>query len=228
MSDIKKNYKKVVSKYWQKTDSKINASVPNETLIRLIGNLKFSYKRKKVLDVGIGDGANLIEFKKRGSSIFGIDIRKKKILDFCKKNHLTRKNFYVSDLNYNFPKIKKNFDLIVCKDTFYYLDYNRHLPFLKFCKKILNKKGYFILQFIQAELKEKKKKKLFDYSLSKNFKKETKYHERNNPINILTRGYINNLIQSSKFKLKVNIFDVSTHLKDKKFVTINRYLVLSN
>ena len=49
MSDIKKNYKKVVSKYWQKTDSKINASVPNETLIRLIGNLKFSYKRKKVL-----------------------------------------------------------------------------------------------------------------------------------------------------------------------------------
>ena len=68
MSDIKKNYKKVVSKYWQKTDSKINASVPNETLIRLIGNLKFSYKRKKVLDVGIGDGANLIEFKKRGWS----------------------------------------------------------------------------------------------------------------------------------------------------------------
>ncbi len=228
MSNIKKNYKKIVSKYWQKTDSLIDASVPNETLIRLIGNLKFKYKRKRVLDVGIGDGANLIEFKKRGASIFGIDIRKKKIFDFCKKNYLPRKNFYISDLNYNFPKIKRNFDLIICKDTFYYLDYNRQLPFLKFCKKILNQKGYFVLQFIQAELKEKKKKKLFDYSLSKNFKKEKKYHEKNNPVNILTFGRIKNLINASKFKLKVNIFDVSTHLKNKKFVTVNRYLVLSH
>ena len=71
-------YNSIVSKYWKSSDNKIENSVANETLIRLIGNLKFKYKNKKVLDIGIGDGANLLEFRKRGAKIYGIDIRKKK------------------------------------------------------------------------------------------------------------------------------------------------------
>jgi 2-polyprenyl-3-methyl-5-hydroxy-6-metoxy-1,4-benzoquinol methylase len=219
-------YNSIVSEYWKSSDNKIENSVANETLIRLIGNLKFKYKNKKVLDVGIGDGANLLEFRKRGAKIYGVDIREKKIADFCKKNKLSKKNFYVNDLNISFPNIGVKYDLIICKDTFYYLNKNKRLNFLKFCKSILKKKGILIVQFIQTELCEIKKKNLLDYSLSNNLRNEKSYHEKNNPITYFTKKEIINLIRRSKLKLKNNIFDITTHIKNKKFITVNRYLVL--
>ena len=225
----KKNnkYNNTSSTYWKKLDGINGFSVPNETLFRLIGNMKFKYKNKKVLDIGMGQGSNLLEFKRRGSRIFGMDIRKKKIFNFCKKHNLPRKNFYVCDLNSHFPKMNSKYDLIVCKDTFYYFNKNRHLSFFKFCRQLLKKKGYFIFQFIQAELRETRRKDFFDYSLSNHLKKEKNYHERNNPVSFFKSNYVKKIIKETNFKLHNNIFDISFHSKKRRYITISRYLVLT-
>ena len=77
---ISNKFKKKVSNYWSKQDKKLNALVPNETVFRLLNHSKIILKEKKVLDIGMGDGANLLECKKRGANIFGADIRKKTVI----------------------------------------------------------------------------------------------------------------------------------------------------
>ena len=72
-----KNLDKKVSKYYKNLDKKLSYAVPNETIFRLLVDSNFNFKNKKILDIGIGNGDNLLEFKRRGGIIFGIDIRKK-------------------------------------------------------------------------------------------------------------------------------------------------------
>jgi hypothetical protein len=38
---------KTVSKYFKKLDKKVEYSVPNETIFRLLGNSNFNFKKKK-------------------------------------------------------------------------------------------------------------------------------------------------------------------------------------
>ena len=42
-----KNLKKKLSKFYKNFDNKLDYSVPNETLFRLLGNNKISYKKKR-------------------------------------------------------------------------------------------------------------------------------------------------------------------------------------
>ena len=90
-----KNLDIKVSKYYKSFDNKLDYSVPNETIFRILGNNKISFKKKNVLDIGIGNGDNLLEFKRRKANIFGIDIREKVTKIFVKKYNLKMKNFLV-------------------------------------------------------------------------------------------------------------------------------------
>jgi predicted TPR repeat methyltransferase len=224
-----KNLKKKVSKYYKNFDNKLDYSVPNETLFRLLGNNKILYKKKNVLDIGIGNGDNLLEFKRRKANIFGIDIRKKITNIFVSKHNLNSKNFFCCDLNYDFPKIDKKIDLVICKDTLYYLTLDRQFELFKKVKKILKKKGYFLIQYIQTQLKKKKKGEFSSYDLSSksDYKVLKRYFDKNNPLPILSEKHIMELVKSEKFYIKNNIFDINTQIRNKKtFLIINRYLLL--
>ena len=116
-------------------------------------------------------------------------------------------------------------DLVNCKDTLYYITLPRQFLLFKKIYKILNKNGYFLFQYIQTELKERNKN-LFNYDLLKITKKLNNYHERNNPIPFLKDDHVKKLIKSQNFKLVNSIFDISTHIKNYKIITINRYFLI--
>jgi len=215
-----------ISEYWKDSDKNFKFTVANESVFRLLGHLNFNFKEKNVLDIGIGNGDNLAEFRRRGSKIHGIDIRKKIIQDVCGYYNFPKKNFFNVDINNGFPIIKKKFDVILCKDLIYYLNNTGKLRCLKNCKKILNNDGVLIIQYIQSELKKTSNNKL-EYDLKSNYIKQKNYHDKENPINFLKNSDILNLIKKVNLKIKKSFFEINTNLQEKNnVITVNRYLVL--
>ncbi len=225
MNKFEKKQNAKVKKFYLKRNTKINFCVPNETIFRLLGELNFNYKNKNCLDVGIGNGDNLLEFKRRGANIFGIDIRDKIIKKFVKNNRLSNKNFFHCDLNESFPIIEKKIDLCLMKDTLYYLSKERRYRLFSQIYKILKKNGFFLFQYIQEEFLLKEKN-FFSYNFFNNSKKLRSYHIKSNPIAFIKKDEIINLISKSKFKIKKSIFDINTHTKNNRIITINRYFLL--
>lgn len=220
-----KNFKTEVSKYFKKFDNKLSFTVPNEVIFRLLGNYKFNFYGKNCLDIGIGNGDNLLEFKRRGANIYGIDIRKNIINQFVKNNKLNKQNFYICDLNYNFPKINKKMNYINCKDTLCYIELKKQYDLFKEIYNLLNDNGLFLFQYHQTDLIVKNKN-LFSYNLIKSQKKINFYMEQNNPAPFLKNNHILRLINSQKFKILQSIFDINTHIKKSKIIIINRYFLL--
>lgn len=221
-----KNLKKKVDIYYKKIDKKIEFNVPNEAVFRLMGNYNFKFKNINCLDLGIGNGDNLLEFKRRGANIFGIDIRKNIIKNFVKKNNLKSNNFFCADLNKNFPLIEKKMQFVICKDTLYYLTKPQQFKLFKNVYDILDKKGYFLFQYIVAHLKHKKED-LFSYNLIKDYMRLNKYYKKNDPINFLENKHILKLLDCESFKLIDNTIDISTHVTNKnKFISVNKYFLL--
>ena len=225
---IYKNFKIKVKNYWKKLDNEKNYTVPNETIFRLLGHRKFNYKDKNILDVGIGDGANLLEFHRRGAKIFGCDIRENMIKRFYKMYGFSAKNYFIADLNYEFPKLKAKMDLINCKDTICYLDKNKQFDFIKNCQKHLKKNGLFLFQYIQKQL-IKKNKDIYDYNLKRNHSELKVYFNKSNPIPFLSNKHDDNLIKKSGMRIENSIFDTTTHVKGtKQIIDINRFFLLIN
>ena len=214
--------------YWKKSNTYNNENMyaANETIFRLLGQNKFVFKNKNVLDLGMGEGSNLLEFKKRGSNIYGADIRKNIVDNFVKKYNLKKENFFSCDFNKNFPNITKQLDLIFSKDTFIYINKKYHLKIFNEIYNKLNTNGFFIFQYPQAEL-EKKNDDIYDYNLSKNYKELRKYHEKKNPVKFFSNKYVTSLLNKTKFNIVTSIFDVNTysHITPHK-IGINRYLLL--
>ena len=150
-----------VRKYYKNLDTRLGYAVPSETVFRLLGNSNFNFKNKKILDIGFGIGDNLLEFQRRGGIIFGIDIRKKILQLFIKKNKQNPKNYFHCDLNKNFPKINKKIDLVLCKDTIYYLKPERQFVIFDNVNKILKKNGFFSFSIYTNSIKTKFKKLFF-------------------------------------------------------------------
>jgi len=218
-----------VSNFWNKLDNKLDMLVPNETIFRLLSHSKIILKNKNVLDIGMSEGANLLEFKKRGSKIFGSDIRGKTIINFCIKNKLKKENFFINDLNFSFPNIKKKMDLIICKDTICYIDISKQLKFLQYCSSILKKDGSILIQYIQAQVKQNKRNS-FGYKKSLSGKHLKTYHHHDNPINYLSNKHMKKIIKSSGLYIEDSIFDTATHTKREKYnyhiIDVNRFLLL--
>ena len=223
---IYKNFKSKVKNYWRKLENEKNFTVPNETIFRLLNHRKFNFKNKNVLDIGIGDGANLLEFYRRGSKIYGIDIRDSMLKKFYKTYNFPKKNYIAADLNNYFPKFEKKMDLINCKDTICYLESKKHYDFLISCKRNLNKNGILLFQYIQKQLL-KKNQNYFDFNVKKNHSELKTYFNKSNPIPFLKDSHVKNLIKKSGMKVEKSIFDVTTHTRGtKQIIDINRFFLL--
>ena len=219
---------KEVKNYWNKLGTENLDMCASFTLFRLLKNNNFKFKKTNILDVGFGEGQNLLEFQKRGANIYGIELRKEKIKKIIKFSKQKRENFYYCDLNVSFPKLEKKFDLIFSLDTFNYLTKLKQLDYFSNCHKYLKKNGFFLIHYPQIQLLKKKNKNIFDDEISKKNYNKSYFFEEENPIIFLKDKDINEIININKkrYKLISSIFDTNTVSKsDSSKLTINRFLL---
>ena len=219
---------KNVKKYWDKLETENLDMCASFTLFRLLKNNNFKFKNVNILDIGFGEGQNLVEFQKRGANIHGIELRKEKIKKIIKLSKVKKNNFYHCDLNISFPKLDKKFNLIFSLDTFNYLTKSRQLDFFENCHNYQKKGSFFLIHYPQMQLKKKRNKNIFDNKIyNKNYKKSY-FFEKENPIIFLKDKDINEIIDKNKkrYKLISSIFDTNTvSNKNSSKITINRFLL---
>lgn len=98
-------------------------------------------KNIKVLDIGCGEGKDMVYLAKQGYDVYGFDVTKNginKTLRMAKENNV-EVNAFVADIN-NFD-IKEKFDIIYSTGTIQYLDDDKIDAFFKKVKDMTNVNG---------------------------------------------------------------------------------------
>lgn len=156
---------------------------------------------KTLLDFGSGHGANGLHFVKHGFDVTFCDISKKAV-DYSKKKvrKFSKKANYIHLKNYNQIKTK-NFDVIVCMSVVNNLHSFKEMEkLIKIFYKILNNKGFLILDtnYIKNNYKILKKisKNTIYTSLTKDNRKKFKMCFPKN------RKQFLNILKKTKFKIK--------------------------
>ena len=215
--------------WWKKKNKPTDPLCSNLNIFRLLKLNNFSFNpKKKVFDIGFGNGENLLEFKKRGLSIFGLDYRDKLVKYFVKKNNLNKKNFYSFDLNKKIPNIRIKFNLILMSDVLCYFDYKDQKNIFKWADKHLLKKGLFLFSYTQNDLILKRYKDKDNWEVSKKFYKIKKVNfDNKNPIQFLKFKKIISLFKNTKLNFLASHFDVNTYSKkNSSKIRIGRYILM--
>ena len=178
--------------------------------------------------MGFGNGENLLEFKKRGHQIFGIEIRDRLLKFFVKKNKLKLKNFYINDFTKNLPEIKKKFHLILMIDVLCYLDNNTQKKIFEWVDNHLYKNSLFLFSYTQNDIIQKKNKKIDDWEISNRSYKKIKINfDKKNPMKFLNFKSLSKNFDYTNLKLIGSHFDVSTYSKkDSSKLRIGRYVLM--
>lgn len=137
---------------------------------KFIDNLPTWTKNKPVLDLGCGPGPFTSIFLKRGYKVVGVDFSKKSLVINNKKNqeYKTKVAFIKADLNKIRIAKKSVSVLIMCNFLQHLGSYNKRALFLKNIFKSLITEGFFILTFLNFNLKNLLKKDRFgSYSKGK-------------------------------------------------------------
>ncbi len=142
-------------KIWEEIHSTRGWSrYPNEELVRFIGSNFFKLPREerkkiKILELGIGQGANVWFLMREGFDIYGIDISKsavKKTFERLKEEDLFIKSleshFKVADIM-NIPFENEMFDIVIDIATTWNVTYTDHNKVYKEINRVLKKKGLF-------------------------------------------------------------------------------------
>ena len=209
----------ITAKYWKQKN--VPTGCHNIPLFRFIGQYGFNFKKKNILDVGCGGGADLIEFKRRGANAYGLDIsipvtnKLKKILGRSKiKQHEIK--------NKTIPFSVK-FDLIYSIDFIYYLTKQEVDSHMRNAHKSLKKNGIFLFGLIEKDLLINKKLKK-KYNFEKNYIKKT-FKEKNNPINFYDTSFYKKNLKNNGFKIKGTKFFIESYGINEKAVRINKYIL---
>jgi len=222
-------FSKNISKYWTKLNNEKLFMCPSITMFRIITQNKIIVKNKNILDIGFGEGQNILELQKRKAKVSGIELRSNKIKQLSRKHNISEKNLFKCDLNKSFPEINNVFSFIYSLDTINYIEYNKLFEFFDSIFGILKKDGYFLIQYPQAQLKQKSNTTHLNFLIDfKKYKKRENFYPKINPVIFLSDLQINNLIKSikKKFKLISSTFDIGTFSKsDSSSLTINRFLL---
>lgn len=113
------------------------AETSNKYFIPYISQFKEIRQHMKVLEIGCGDGGNLLPFSRMGCNTLGIDIAECRIKDailFFKENN-AKGEFILSDI-FKMKEVKNKFDLIICHDVFEHIENKQ--TFLQNIKSMLN------------------------------------------------------------------------------------------
>ncbi len=211
--------------YWINKDKDINSKnfrCPNVSLFRFLSSLYFSIENKKVLEIGFKNGADLLEFNKRGALIFGLDINPEAVshLNFKDKSRIRTSRCGKDSIPF-----KVLFDLIYLRDTIYYLSDEEIQFFFDDATKKMAKGGYIVVQFIEKDLLVEKSnpEDEINFNLFHNAKSELIFDEYN-PIRFLSAKNIINAGKAANFELIASKRLIQSYdLHEEKF-RLDRYL----
>ena len=99
-----------------------------------------------VLEIGCGEGGNLLPFSEIGCNTVGVDLAESRIKDaktFFNESH-TKGEFIASDI-FNLKKLEQSFDIIICHDIFEHIT-EKEL-FLSNLNKYLKPQGIVFMSF---------------------------------------------------------------------------------
>lgn len=148
---------------------------------------------KQILEIGCGDGRNLIELAKMGHMVTGIDlVGENTVQKRAKKNRLKIKFIRADITTIDFERNK--YDIIISSEVFHLLKRSDVQRAISKMKKA-TKKGGFVYISILSNLKRKflKTKKLFKYS-------SQAYYTSAEAIKILTKRFSSwSIIKRGKF-----------------------------
>lgn len=100
----------------------------------------------KVLEIGCGDGGNLLPLAKMGCSVLGCDISATRINDAIKffKEEGVSAEFIASDV-FLLEGLEKQFDLIICHDVIEHI--SDKYDFMSKCQRLLKPQGVLFVSF---------------------------------------------------------------------------------
>ena len=218
-----------INLWWKNKNVATDPLCPNLNIFRFLKLNDFDFKKKKkILDMGFGNGENLLEFKKRGHQIFGIEVRDRLLKYFVKKNKLKNKNFYINDFTKCLPKIKKKFHLILMIDVLCYLDNNIQKKIFKWIDNHLYKDSLFLFSYTQNDIIQKKNKKIDDWEISNRIYRKIKINfDKKNPMKFLNLKSLLKNFNNTNLKLIGSHFDVSTYSKrNSSRLRVGRYVLM--
>ena len=107
------------------------------------------WKAGKILDVGCGNGRNLLYFAKKGFEVYGIDFSKemiKQAKEMFNKNKIKLKSnqLIVADMR-KIPFEDENFDYIICVASLHHIPKKDHGTAIAEIKRVLKKNGECII-----------------------------------------------------------------------------------
>ena len=211
-----------VGNYWINSDPCTKASVPNVSLFRFVGSLFDSVQGKRVLEIGFLDGADLLEFKKRGANIYGLDINP---IAVSKINLADKKTIKVSRCGVDPIPFDESFDLIYSRDTIYYLTDEEIKFFFHDASKKINNEGVILIQFIESDLYVEKHDPLEGINFIKFSDAKLKpIFQKDNPIRfLLSRKLIKNAEDANLSLIASKRMLQSYDLHEEKY-RLDRYL----
>ena len=168
---------------------------------------KKNKKKYKILDVGCGNGRNLIYLKKKGFDVYGIDKSSHCISDLRKKFKKETNKFKVSLISaIDFPDL--SFDAVICDGSLYYCKLNEFRKGILEMKRVLKKNGLIRIYTISNKHKN---------SRNRNKTIETKIQngwEKNLLITLLSHKDIKVFFKGFK-KFKIGLDQFNFINKDK-------------
>lgn len=207
------------SNYWKKRQFK--ASSHNISLFRFLGHYGFNCKNKNILDVGCGEGADLIEFRRRGSNVYGVDINIPSLTRLQKI--IGKSKIKLNDETNKIIPFSIKFNLIYSIDFIFYLSEQEINSHFKSSHKSLKKNGIFLFRYIEEDLLTKKKIKN-KYNFEKNYIKKT-FSEKDNPIKFYNMQFYEKILNDNGFKIKGTKFLIESYGIEEKKVRINKYIL---
>jgi hypothetical protein len=211
--------------YWEKKiNFKINYASSDSCLFRFLGNYGFNFK-KKILEIGFFHGADLLEFKKRGSSIYGLEINKFCVNKFKKKIGKYKIKHFDAKINRIPFKIK--FDLIFSRDFINYLNLKEIENHIDDIYRKLNVNGLTLVVFLEQDLKKNKKNDKTGITINneKLYYKESKFTPKKNPVLFYNSKEISLIYKKHGFKQVGKKFTYETFDTSERLMKKTRYLL---
>ena len=190
---------------------------------KFLSNNQTLNKNSIILDIGCGRGkilGYLSSKLKLNRKPIGLDIEnhkdKNKKIIFKKKDGLS----YLSDT-------KKNFDLIIIKQTIHLLKISQTMKLIKICKKKLNKNGKIMILGLDPKNNEIPTFLLMSQKLQSSLKKDKRIFDliiKSNPKTIIKKFIFNVKISKKKYIEMIKKRYISTLLSftDKQIVSGQR------